>query len=187
MHAPALLLLLLSLRCLAIQTLHSTDSTSCTQTATIEHSRLTTIPLSYFLTPPRVSFKPKKVVPCFLLLLLCNDIAFNPGPSFSYKQFLLFSLNIRSFLNEDNSISLNDLVSCSRPPNLVSLQETWISDSSTIAHISDCNPPGYSFHNFPRLATSTNSKKSKKSTKQQNETPSGGGTAFLVRQSSVHV
>src|SRR3984885_1369060 len=79
-------------------------------------------------------------------------------------------------------IFLNDLVSCSRPPDLVSLQETWISDSSTIAHISDCIPPGYSFHNFPRLATSTNSEKSKKS-----KETSGGGTAFLVHESSVHV
>src|ERR1700733_5174853 len=194
MHASTFLLIL-SLRCLVLQAPYRsklpssacTECTSCTQTATAEFSCLASIPLSYFLTPPRIHFKPKKLFPCLLLLLLCGDISVNPGPSFLPKKFLLHSLNIRSFLNENNSISLNDLVSCSRPPALVSLQETWISDSSTNAHILDCIPPGYSFHSYPRMATSAKPKKSNKTTKQQNETPSGGGTAFLVRQSSVHV
>jgi len=167
MHSSALLLLLLlSIRCLAFHTPCSQHPRALCTTATAEHGGLTFIPLSFFLRPPRICFKPKRLFPS-LLLLLCVDISLNPGPvsathsnlhiplqpsthsshhatRSSNKKFLLHSLNIRSLLNPKNSIVLSDLASCSRPPDLIALQETWISTSSTSAHIADSKPPGYS-------------------------------------------
>src|SRR6218665_3588388 len=79
------------------------------------------------------------------ILLLSADVEINPGPNcpFSYRPprssnetFTLYSLNIRSLLNAKNSTALTDLASSSRPPNLIALQETKISTSSTDAHIS---------------------------------------------------
>src|SRR5688572_29627871 len=62
-----------------------------------------------------------------------GDIETNPSPitgslhhaiKSSTKKFLLFSVNIRSLLNPKNSITLSDLASCSRLPDLIALQET---------------------------------------------------------------
>src|SRR6218665_239900 len=77
---------------------------------------------------------------------------------FSKKTFLLYSLNIRSLLNPQNSAALTDLASSSHPPDLIALQETKISTSSSSdAHMSYSLPPGYSLHSFPRTTPSKNS------------------------------
>src|SRR6218665_925059 len=69
----------------------------------------------------------------------------------SNKTFLLYSLNIRSLLNPQNSAALTDLAPSSHPPDLIALQETKISTSSSSdAHMSYSLPPGYSLHRFPR-------------------------------------
>src|SRR6218665_1752731 len=74
---------------------------------------------------------------------------------FSKKTFLLYSLNIRSLLNPQNSAALTDLASSSHPPDLIALQETKISTSSSSdAHMSYSLPPGYSLHSFPRTTPS---------------------------------
>src|SRR6218665_514335 len=92
----------------------------------------------------------------------------------SNKTFLLYSLNIRPLLNPKNSTALTDLASSSHPPDLIALQETKISSSSTDAHISYSKPPGYSLHSFPRITPSSKSPEI-----------SGGGSAFLVREPAI--
>ena len=191
MHSLTLLLLFLLLcpRCLTDNASYSPHPRHACQTATAEYRHLSVIPLSYFITPHRLNTRPQKLCPSFLLLLLCGDISVNPGPSssshssanishnatrLSSKNFLLYSLNIRSLLNENNSTSLTDLASGSRPPDLIALQETWLSSTSSNAHIADCIPPGYSLQSFPRITASSKSSKI-----------SGGGTAFLVREPAV--
>jgi len=87
------------------------------------------------------------------------------------QTFTLYSLNTRSLLNTKNSTALTDLASCSRPPDLIALQETKMSVSSTDAHISYFKPPGYSLLSFPRVTPSSKSAKI-----------SGGGSAFLIRE-----
>src|ERR1043165_2115630 len=157
-------------------------------TATAQYSHFNSIPsASFFLTrrQSRHMFHSSAITfrQILFTLLLSGDIETNPGPitgslrhttSSSNKNFLLYSLNIRSLLNPKNSIVLSDLASCPRPPDLIALQETWISASSSRAHIADCKPPGYSLQSFLR---STSSSKSAKI--------SGGGTAFLVREPAV--
>src|SRR6218665_1652819 len=69
---------------------------------------------------------------------------------------------------------LTDLASSSRPPDLIALQETKISTSSTDAHISYSKPPGYSLHSFLRITPSSKSPEI-----------SGGGSAFLVREPAI--
>src|SRR6218665_727039 len=118
------------------------------------------------------------------ILLLSGDVEINPGPNcpfsrrpprFSNETFTLYSLNIRSLLNAKNSTALTDLASSSRPHDLIALQETKISISSTnYAHISYSKPPGYSLHSFPRITPSSKSAEI-----------SGGGSAFLVRELAI--
>src|SRR6218665_1833025 len=95
-------------------------------------------------------------------------------PRSSNETFTLYSLNIRSLLNTKNPTALTDLASSSRPPDLIALQETQISPSSTDAHISYSKPPGYSLHSFPRIPPSSKSPEI-----------SGGGSAFLVREPAI--
>src|SRR6218665_743705 len=117
------------------------------------------------------------------ILLLSGDVEINPGPNcpfsrrpprFSNGKFTLYSLNIRSLLNAKNSTALTDLASSSRPAELIALQETKISTSSTDAQISYSKPPGYSLHSFPRITPSSKSPEI-----------SGGGSAFLVREPAI--
>src|SRR6218665_3546085 len=118
-----------------------------------------------------------------LVLLLSGDVEINPGPNcpfsrrsprFSNETFSLYSVNIRPLLNPKNSTALTDLASSSRPPDLIALQETKISTSSTDAHISHSKPPGYSLLSFPRITPSSKSAEI-----------SGGGSAFLVREPAI--
>src|SRR6218665_2291905 len=117
------------------------------------------------------------------ILLLSGDIEINPGPNcpfsrrpprFSNETFTLYSLNIRPLLNSKNSTALTDLASSSRPPDLIALQETKISTSSTDAHISYSKPPGHSLLSFPRITPSSKSAKI-----------SGDGSTFLVREPAI--
>src|SRR6218665_3527882 len=117
------------------------------------------------------------------ILLLSGDVKINPGPNCPFSRrpprssnetFTLYSLNIRSLLNAKNSTALTDLASSFRPPDLIALQETKISTSSTDAHISYSKPPGYSLHSFPRITPSSKSPEI-----------SGGGSAFLVREPAI--
>src|SRR6218665_3243176 len=88
--------------------------------------------------------------------------------------YQLRQLRTVTLLNAKNSTALTDLASSSRPPDLIALQETKISTTSTDAHISYSKPPGYSLHSFPRITPSSKSPK-----------VSGGGSAFLVREPAI--
>jgi len=179
------LLIRLSLSTTNIVTSPLSCPISTLPTATAQYSHFNSIPSASFLLARRHMFHSSAITFRQILctLLLSGDIETNPGPitgslchttSSSNKNFLLYSLNIRSLLNPKNSIVLSDLASCPRPPDLIALQETWISASSSSAHIADCKPPGYSLQSFPRLTSSSKSAKI-----------SGGGTAFLVREPAV--
>src|ERR1043165_8573095 len=135
-------------------------------TATAQYSHFNSIPSASLLLTRRHMFQSsaKTFRQILFTLLLSGDIETNPGPitgslrhttRSSNKNFLLYSLNIRSLLNPKNSIVLSDLASCLRSPDLIELQETWISASPSSAHIADCKPSGYSLHSFPRLTKSS--------------------------------
>ena len=164
-----------------IPSIASSCPSSALPIATVQFSHLNCIPSASFLLTRRQTVRSSVINPrhIFLTLLLSGDIEVNPGPIISQnhtlrssiKKFLLYSLNIRSLLNTQNSIALNDLVSCPQPPDLIALQETWISTSSSNSHLSDSTPPHYTLHSFPRTTSSSKSAKI-----------SGGGTAFLVHE-----
>src|SRR5688572_30129279 len=154
-------------------------------TATAQYSHFNSNPSASFLLTRRHMFHSSAITfrQILFTLLLSGDIETNPGPitgslhhatRSSTKKFLLFSLNIRSLLNPRNSIALNDLASCSRPPDLIALQETWLTTLSSNPHISDCIPRGYSLQNFPRTTSSAKS-----------AIISCGVSAFLVREPAV--
>src|SRR6218665_3615637 len=159
-----------------------------TATATVQYFYLNHIPAFSLVFIRRSSspFRPSAVsTRCNILfiLLLSGDVEINLGPNcpfsrrpirFSNETFTFYSLNTRSLLNAKNSTALTDLASSSRPSDLIALQETKISTSSTDAHISYSKPPGYSLHSFPRITPS-----SKKAD------ISGGGSAFLVREPAI--
>src|SRR6218665_1069816 len=130
-------------------------------TATAQYSYLNHIPAFSLVFIRRSSSSPFRP-PVFnsrrnivFILLLSGDVEINPDtncpfsrrtPRSSNETFTLYSLDIRSLLNTKNSTALTDLASSSRPPDLIALQETKISTSSTDAHISYSKPPGYSLH-----------------------------------------
>src|SRR6218665_2012584 len=159
-------------------------------TATAQYSYLNHIPAFSLVFIRRSSssspFRPPVVNSrrnIVFILLLSGDVEINPGPNCPFSRhpprssnetFTLYSLNIRSLLNTKNSTALIDLASSSRPPDLIALQETKISTSSTDAHISYSKPPGYSLHSFPRITPSSKSPEI-----------SGGGSAFLVREPAI--
>src|SRR6218665_3158406 len=156
-------------------------------TATAQYSYLNHIPAFSLVFIRRSSspFRPSAVNTSrniLFILLLSGDVV-NPGPNcllsrrphrFSNETFTLYSLNIRSLLNHKNSTTLTDLASSSRPPDLIALQETKTSTSSTDVHISYSKPPGYSLLSFPRITPSSKSAEI-----------SGGGSAFLVREPAI--
>src|SRR6218665_277840 len=159
-------------------------------TATAQYSYLNHIPAFSLVFIRRSSssspFRPPVVNSrrnIFFILLLSGDVEVNPGPNCPFSRrpprssnetFTLNSLNIPSLLNTKNSTALTDFASSSRPPDLIALQETKISSSSTDAHISYSKPPGYSLHSFPRITPSSKSPEI-----------SGGGSAFLVREPAI--
>src|SRR6218665_3873038 len=133
-------------------------------TVTAQYSYINYIPAFSFIFIRRLlPFRPTAVNirrNILFILLLFGEDEINPGPHspfsrlpprFFNETFTLYSLNIRSLLNTKSSTALTDLASCSRPPDLIALQETKISTSSTDAHISYSKPPGYSLHSFPRI------------------------------------
>src|SRR6218665_3934548 len=160
-------------------------------TATAQYSYLNHIPAFSLVFIRRSSsssspFRPPVVNSrrnIIFILLLSGDVEINPGPNcpfsrrpprFSNETFTFYSLNIRSLLNAKNSTALTGLAFSSRPPDLIALQETKISTSSTDAHISYSKPPGFSLLSFPRIALSSKSAEI-----------SGGGSAFLVREPAI--
>src|SRR6218665_3596865 len=157
-------------------------------TATAQYSYLNHIPAFSLVFIRRSSspLRPSTVNTrrnIIFILLLSGDVEINPGPNcpfsrrpprFSNETFTLYSLNIRSLLNAKNSTALADLASSSSLPDLIALQETKISTSSTDAHISYSKPPGYSLLSFPRITPSSKSAEI-----------SGGGSAFLVREPAI--
>src|ERR1043165_2647474 len=148
------LLIRLSLSTTNIVTSPLSCPISTLPTATAQYSHFNSIPSASFLLARRHMFHSYAITFRQILctLLLSGDIETNPGPitgslrhttSSSNKNFLLYSLKIRSLLNPKNSIFLSDLASSPRPPDLIALQETWISaSSSSRLHIADCKPPG---------------------------------------------
>src|SRR6218665_406512 len=157
-------------------------------TATAQYSYLNHIPVFSLVFIRRSSspFRPSVVNTSrniVFILLLSGYVEINPGPNcpfsrrpprFSNETFTLYSLNIRSLLNDKNSTALTDLASSSRPSDHIALQETKISTSSTDAHISYSKPHGYSLHSFPRITPSSKSPEI-----------SGGGSAFLVLEPAI--
>src|SRR6218665_2401744 len=156
-------------------------------TATAKYSYLNYIPAASLVFIHRASpFRPTSTSirrNILFILLLSGDVEINPGPNspfsqcppkFSNETFTLYSLNIWSLLNTKNSTALTDLTSCSRPPDLIALQETKMSISSTDAHISYSKPPSYSLVSFPRITPSSKSPQI-----------SGGGPAFLLREPAI--
>src|SRR6218665_2018806 len=157
-------------------------------TATAQYSYLDHIPAFSLVLIRRSSspFRPPVVNSrrnIVFILLLSGDVEINPGPNYPFSRrpprssnetFTLYSPNIRSLLNTKNSTALTDLASSSRPPDLIALQETKISTSSTDAHISYSKPPGYSLLSVPRITPSSKSAEI-----------SGGGSAFLIREPAI--
>jgi len=138
------------------------------ETATAQFSMLKVIPISFFFTSSRS--KTQKVVSCSLLalLLLCDDIHFNPGSG--SNTFQVCTLNICSLLNPLKYTSIADLAE-SHHIDLFALTETWItSSSSTRAELSNATPPGFTLISCPRPTPATKSH------------IIGGGTAFLIRE-----
>src|SRR6218665_1541381 len=156
-------------------------------TATAQYSYLNHIPAFSLVLTRRSSspFRPSTVNTSrnIIFILLSGDVEINPGPNcpfsrrpprFSNETFTLYSLNIRSLLNTKNSTALTDLASSSRPPDLIALQETKISTSSTDAHISYSKPTGYSLLSYPRITPFSKSAEI-----------SGGGSAFLIHEPAI--
>ena len=71
--------------------------------------------------------------------------------------------------------SLNDLTDNVKP-DVLAVTETWIRSSTTTVEPIDSTPPGYSIFSAPRTSASHPSK-----------TASGGGTAFLVKESATNL
>ena len=72
------------------------------------------------------------------------------------KHFKLCTLNIHSLLNASHSAAVADLAT-SHDLDLIALTKTWIKPNSTVAHLADSTPPGYSLYSnivlFPRSLT----------------------------------
>ena len=96
----------------------------------------------------------------FMLLLLCGDIAENPGPTFNIKSLSACHINIRG-LNESKIRALKTLV-CN-VYDVITLSETFLSDTSSV----DLDLPGY--HSIIRRDRQT----------------FGGGIAVYVRDNLV--
>src|SRR6218665_3859830 len=130
------------------------------------------------MTQPQTYYKPRQLFPS-LLLLLCGDISSNPGPV-STTHFNLWTLNIRSLLNEKNYTALHDLISSSNNrPDVIALTETFVTSSATHAQLCSCKPDSYFLISSPRQLTRKPTPKppSKASTSNPR-----GGTAFLIRE-----
>ena len=113
------------------------------KTATIQYEHLNTVsfPLRLYIT----SCRPKSRTLAFLMILLCGDIHLNPGPS----HLNIFSLNMRSLLNQLHLSSLHELIAENRP-DIVALCETWVKPTSTPAQLKDVAYPGYTLISQPR-------------------------------------
>jgi len=84
----------------------------------------------------------------------------------------LCTLNIHSLLNASHSAAVADLA-ISHDLDLIALTETWIKPNSTIAHLADSTPPGYSLYSKHRPLPK----------KFNLDNTLGGGVAFLVKDS----
>ena len=145
----------------------------CT-TATRQYGHLQVIPLSFFLISSHQKSRCLNPKSYFLLLiLLSGDIHLNPGPP---SQFNICALNIRSLTNQLHYTALADLA-LTHHINLFALSETWVTPSTTFSELSEATPPEFSLISTPRLVSPTNQKKK----------IAGGGTAFLIHDSSTIV
>ena len=143
-------------------------------TATRQHGHLQIIPLSFFLVSSHRKshcLYPKSYF--LLLILLSGDIHLNPGPT---SQFKICTLNIRSLTNQLHYTALADLA-LTHNINLFALSETWVTPSTTFSELSEATPPEFSLISTPRPVSPTNQKKK----------IVGGGTAFLIHNSSTIV
>ena len=139
-----------------------------------QHGQLQIIPLSFFLIsshPKSRCLYPKSYF--LLLILLSGDIHLNPGPT---PQFNICTLNIRSLTNQLHYTALSDLA-LTHNINLFALSETWVTPSTTFSELSEATPPEFSLISTPRPVSQTNQKKK----------IVGGGTAFLIHDSSTIV
>ena len=92
-----------------------------------------------------------------LILLLSGDISLNPGPGFKFGLS-----NVRSLRNKHVGFSKAVLEAGF---NLVSLTETWLSQSDTASFLSEITPTGFKLHHIPRTHRR------------------GGGVGFMVNES----
>src|SRR5208282_4858841 len=88
------------------------------------------------------------------------------------KHFKVCTLNIHSLLNASHSAAVADLAT-SHDLDLIALTETWIKPNSTVAHLADSTPPGYSLYSKHRPLPK----------KFNLYTILAGGVAFLVKDS----
>ena len=143
-------------------------------TATRQYGHLQVIPLSFFLISSHQKSRclyPKSYF--LLLILLSGDIHLNPGPT---SQFNICTLNIRSLTNQLHFTALADLA-LTHHINLFALSETWVTPSTTFSELSEATPPEFSLISTPRPVSPNNQKKK----------IVGGGTAFLIHDSSTIV
>ena len=93
------------------------------------------------------------------------------------SQFNICTLNIRSLTNQLHYTALADLAH-THNINLFALSETWVTPSTTISELSEATPPEFSLISTPRPPCFSN---------QSKEKIVGGGTAFLIHNSSTIV
>ena len=79
------------------------------------------------------------------MLLLAGDVSLNPGPTHSLR---IATINARSM--REKAPALADLVE-SKSIDVLSITETWLTRKETRAGLADLTPPGYTFHQAPRV------------------------------------
>ena len=131
---------------------HNTSVNASTDylTASSQFKSLDTIPLSFFITPPRTRMYHTNNIFFSILILLSGDIQSNPGPVSNDSFFNLCTLNIRSFTHPLHYTAIADLAD-THNIHVFALTETWISSNTTSAQLFDAIPHGFTFISTPRL------------------------------------
>ena len=137
-------------------------------TASSEFASLNSIPVSFFISPPRSRMSHIHNFLVSILILLSGDIQSNPGPISSVSSLSMCILNIRSFTNPLHYTAISDLAQ-THNIHIFPLTETWISPNITSAQLFDAIPQGFSFISTPRPVSNSCS-----------SPIVGGSTAFLL-------
>ena len=120
-------------------------------TASSQVKSLNTIPLSFFITPPRTRIFHTNYI-FSSLILLSGDIQSNPGLVSNVSFLNMCTLNIRSFTHPLHYIAIADLAD-THNIHVFALTETWISSNTTSAQLFDTIPHGFTFISTPRLVS----------------------------------